>query len=64
MLLAVGAINWLYRIRAPIDAILYEGIYLSLLGAGLVGMAGWLGGKLVFEHQVGVHEEEQEEGVV
>ncbi|MFA4914185.1 MAG: DUF2231 domain-containing protein [Comamonadaceae bacterium] len=64
MLLAVGAINWLYRIRAPIDAILYEGIYLSLLGAALVGMAGWLGGKLVFEHQVGVHEEDQDKGVV
>ncbi|MDQ2138159.1 DUF2231 domain-containing protein [Alcaligenaceae bacterium A4P071] len=59
MLLAVGAINWLFRLRDPIESILYEGIYLSGLGAALVGTAGWLGGKLVFEHQVGVEESDE-----
>ena len=60
MLLSVGAINWLFRLREPIDAILPQGFFLSALGAALVGMAGWLGGKLVFEHQVGIHEEDQD----
>jgi len=64
MLLSVGAINWLFRLREPVDAILPQGIFLSALGAALVGMAGWLGGKLVFEHQVGIHEEDQGEGKV
>ena len=64
MLLSVGAINWLFRVRDPLESVVPQGIYLSALGAGLVGLAGWLGGKLVFEHQVGIHEEEQEEGTV
>jgi len=64
MLLSVGAINWLFRIRDPIGVVLYQGMYLSFLGAILVGVAGWLGGKLVFEHQVGIHEEDQKEGTI
>lgn len=60
MLLAVGAINWMFRMREPIESVLPQGIYLSALTAAMVAVTGWLGGKLVFEHQVGIHEEEQE----
>lgn len=60
MLLAVGFINWLLRLPDPAAVILSTGIYLSLLGALLVGVAGWLGGKLVFEHQVGIHDDDDE----
>lgn len=54
MLLSVGFINWFWRIDDPVRAIVPNGIGLSLLGALLVAVSGWLGGKLVFEHQIGV----------
>ncbi len=56
MLLSVGFINWYGRLADAAAAIFPIGIYLSLLGVLLVGLAGWLGGKLVFEDQVGIHE--------
>lgn len=62
MLLAVGFINWLSRLEDPLDAIEGSGLYLSLLGAVLVSMAGWLGGDLVFEHHVGLGEHKDENG--
>lgn len=52
MLLAVAFINWLSRLADPAAAIFPIGIYLSLLGALLVGLAGWMGGKLVFEDNI------------
>ncbi|SOE47750.1 hypothetical protein ANDA3_1023 [plant metagenome] len=61
MLLSVGGINWYLR-AVPGGAehtVPLMGLYLSALGAALVGIAGWLGGKLVFEHQVGIHDEEE-----
>ena len=61
MLLAVGFINWLSRLGDPQGAIAAGGLYLSLLGAGLVAMAGWLGGELVFEHHVGLAKHQQED---
>lgn len=60
MLLAVGFINWLSRLDDPFGSIATGGLYLSLLGAVLVAMAGWLGGELVFEHQVGLGKDQQE----
>lgn len=57
MLLSVGFINWLSRLHDPQAAVWPMGLYLSALGALLVAAAGWLGGKLVFEDQVGVHDE-------
>lgn len=60
MLLAVGFINWLSRLENPADAIRFGGLCLSLLGAALVAMAGWLGGELVFEHQVGLGKNQHE----
>lgn len=62
MLLAVGFINWLSRIEDPYSSIEGSGLYLSLLGAALVSMAGWLGGDLVFEHHVGLGKHKEEDG--
>jgi len=62
MLLAVGFINWLSRLEDPLGAIEGSGLYLSLLGAALVAMAGWLGGELVFEHHVGLGKHKDENG--
>lgn len=59
MLLAVEFINWVSRIRTPMHAVDAAALYLSTLGAMLVVAAGWFGGKLVFEHQVGIHDEEE-----
>lgn len=58
MLLSVSATNWGWRLGAPEAAILPWGIVLSAFCFVLVGMAGWLGGVLVFEHRVGVIEED------
>ena len=59
MLLSVSAANWGWRIGAPEEAILPWGIVLSAMCFMLVGMAGWLGGVLVFEHRIGVLDEEE-----
>jgi uncharacterized membrane protein len=61
MLLAVGFINWLSRLEDPQLGIEAGGLYLSLLGAALVAMAGWLGGELVFEHHVGLGKHQHED---
>lgn len=54
MLLSVGFANWVLRLDDAQAAVLPWGLYLSVLGAMLVGLAGWLGGKLVFEHRIGI----------
>jgi uncharacterized membrane protein len=56
-LLAVAAANWWGRVGDPAAAVLPWGLFLSLVSAGAVGWAGWIGGKLVFEHNVGTAEE-------
>lgn len=53
MLLAVEFVNWLYRLPDAQASIVPTGLYLSTLGVVLVAAAGWMGGHLVFEHQVG-----------
>jgi uncharacterized membrane protein len=52
-LLAVAGANWGLRLYVP-DAVLPHGLLLSLLAAGLTALAGWHGGKLVFDHGVGL----------
>lgn len=59
MLLSVQFINWLLRISQPEEAVIPLGMYLSGLGALLVAAAGWMGGHLVFEHQIAVGEEDE-----
>lgn len=52
-LLAVAGANWGLRLNFP-EAILPHGLLLSLLAAVLTALAGWHGGKLVFDHGVGL----------
>ena len=54
MLLAVIGANWGLRLDNPGEAVLPWGVFLSVAGLVFVGLAGWQGGKLVFEHQMGV----------
>lgn len=54
MLLSVLGTNWAWRVVWGEGGILPWGLMLSLLGLIFVGLAGWYGGKLVFEHQIGV----------
>lgn len=53
LLLAVAGANLVHRWAAPVASILPWGLYLSLLMVLVLGVAGWLGGKLVFEHNLG-----------
>jgi uncharacterized membrane protein len=52
-LISVAGLNWALRLATP-DAVLPHGILLSLLAAGLTGLAGWHGGKLIFHHGIGL----------
>ena len=58
-LLAVLGANWGLRLDDPVAHVLPWGLYLSVLGFVSVGFAGWHGGKLVFEHRIGVTRETQ-----
>lgn len=61
-LLAVLGASWGVRLQGAAGAILPWGIALSALALLLVAVTGWHGGKLVFEHQVGVKIDEDERG--
>mgnify|MGYP003132812729 FL=1 len=52
-LLAVTGTNWGVRLADP-DAVLPLGLGLSVLAGIFTGLAGWHGGKLVFDHGVGM----------
>lgn len=58
MLLSVAGANWALRLfeggPAELSTPLPWGLFLSVLAAVFVGLAGWHGGKLVFEHQIGL----------
>lgn len=63
MLLSLAGTNWIIRLEDAEAIILPWGGMLSLISLMFVGLAGWQGGKLVFEHQIGVilnHPEEDE----
>lgn len=62
MLLSLAATNWWLRVDDPAAGIVPWGIYLSSVSAVALGVAGWLGGKLVFEHNIGSGEPEPEDG--
>lgn len=55
MLLAVSFTNWFWRVSDAAAAILPLGIYLSFISVLLVSVTGWMGGKLVFDEEVGIH---------
>jgi uncharacterized membrane protein len=53
MLIAIAGTNWGLRL-ADTANVLPHGILLSLLATVFTGLAGWHGGKLVFDHGVGL----------
>ena len=52
-LIAIMGVNWGLRLT-DLEAVLPHGLLLSLLGSIFTGLAGWHGGKLIFDHGVGV----------
>ncbi|KAA3509233.1 DUF2231 domain-containing protein [Agrobacterium rosae] len=52
-LIAVAGTNWGGRVTESI-AVLPHGLGLSLLASVLTGLAGWHGGKLIFDHGIGL----------
>ncbi|MEO9337787.1 DUF2231 domain-containing protein [Mesorhizobium sp. SB112] len=52
-LIAIAGTNWGLRLVDP-TAILPHGLLLSLLASIFTGLAGWHGGKLVFDHGIGL----------
>ena len=52
-LVAITGANWGLRLDYP-DSVLPHGLALSGLASVMVGFAGWHGGKLVFDHGVGI----------
>jgi uncharacterized membrane protein len=57
-LISVAFTNWYLRLAGPEVMIVPWGFMLSLLGAVLVAMAGWLGANLVFDHRIGIIEDD------
>src|SRR5690606_36488500 len=58
MMLSLASLNWLLRYETLLsDAVVLWALYLSVLTAGLIGLAAFLGGRLVYEHAVGVQTE-------
>ena len=53
MLIAVAGMNWGLRL-ADETAVLPHGLMLSVLASVFTGLAGWHGGKLVFDHGIGL----------
>ncbi|GAB3540602.1 DUF2231 domain-containing protein [Noviherbaspirillum agri] len=56
-MLAITAANWWQRIPDPMLGVLPWGLFLSGVSAVALSFAGWLGGKLVFEHNIGTGED-------
>jgi uncharacterized membrane protein len=53
MVIAIAFANLLLRWEDPAIPVMPMGIYLSALNLLLLAIAGWLGGKLVFVHNLG-----------
>jgi uncharacterized membrane protein len=52
-LVAITGVNWELRLVDP-ASVLPHGLALSGLASAMAGFAGWHGGKLVFDHGVGI----------
>lgn len=61
MLLSLTAANWWLRVPDPVGGLLPWGIFLSGVSAVSLTFAGWLGGRLVFDHNVGTGDEDEME---
>lgn len=53
MLIAIAGMNWGVRLIDE-SAVLPHGLMLSVLASIFTGLAGWHGGKLVFDHGIGL----------
>ena len=53
MLIAIAGTNWGLRLFDE-TAVLPHGLMLSVLASVFTGLAGWHGGKLVFDHGIGL----------
>jgi uncharacterized membrane protein len=54
-LLSIAGTNWGIRLAdGHVEAVLPVGLFLSVLASVFVGLAGWHGGKLVFDHGIGL----------
>lgn len=54
MMLSLATLNFMLRVVEPALFIVPWGLGLSLLTAGFIALAAYLGGRLVYEHAVGV----------
>lgn len=52
-LVAIAGANWGLRLNYP-ESVLPHGLALSVLASAMAGFAGWHGGKLVFDHGIGI----------
>ncbi len=52
-LIAICGLNWGMRVTEAAD-ILPHGLLVSAMSAVITGMAGWHGGKLIFDHGIGL----------
>jgi len=57
MLLSLASCNWVLRIGAAEQYIMPWGVSVSILTGLLIAVTGYLGGRLVYEHAVGVDTE-------
>jgi uncharacterized membrane protein len=53
-LLSIAGANWGLRLEDAEASVLPHGLFLSILASIFVGIAGWHGGKLVFDHGIGI----------
>ena len=53
-LISVAFTNWSLRLVGSADLVVPWALSLTALGAVLVALSGWLGGSLVFDHSIGV----------
>ncbi|WP_368408533.1 DUF2231 domain-containing protein [Caldimonas mangrovi] len=58
MMLSLASMNWLLRFGDDQALVIPWGLYVSLLTAAMIALAAYLGGRLVYEHAVGVDTEE------
>lgn len=60
MLISLLAANWWYRVDDPQAAILPWGLFMSAVSAISLSVVGWFGGKLVFHHNIGSDNDENQ----
>ncbi len=53
MLIAIAGLNWGLRLTESLDVVPH-GLLVSALASVITGMAGWHGGKLIFDHGIGL----------